>query len=346
MGISLLQTVIIFVSCLPIAKYVSNRSHPKWGLYGVLLSMPIGLIVSFIMESFGFEIAEYGDYSLNAYLSDCTLSFFQAVATVVVFTLWMIFLRLRHVKSNTQRSLGRIFKIIQILWILNGISIFFILMARDFDHVDDTFLIQFDNSLALLSWVTGMGYLSYLKKRSRMKSIEVVLENDKRSPVLFLRSFDTENVRTYKTSPFKHPISIHIRNYVGYTFDELIEPEITKRIGPFIGLGNSKDYLPLQGASRSYIHDNNWQLAINYCNQSSVILFLESIRGGARWELEYIRQNIDPGKLFIVTFPIKFRTKRNNWNSFKELLINAGYNIPFDNPGYGAIITFNVYWEA
>ncbi len=348
MGISLLQTVIIFVSCFNIAKYVSNRNHPKWGLYGVLLSMPISLIVSFIMEGFGFKIAEYGDYSLKAYLSDCTLSFSQALTTIVIFTIWMMVLKLKPAKNKQQRSLGRIFKIIQILWIIDGISIFFIFMARDMNDVSDALHIQLDNSIAMSSWTMGMGYLIYLRKRNRMKSIETILEADKRPPVLFLRSFETENIRIRRTTnSFIKPLSNSIRYYVGYTFDELIEPEITKKIGPFITLGNSKDYLPMLGAARSYVHDNNWQLAIkSYCQQASVILFLESIQNGAKWELEYIRQNIEPQKLFIVTFSKKFKTQRANWYNFKELLLNAGYYIPFNNPGYGVVISFNNNWEA
>lgn len=345
MGLSILQTVLIFWLGILIAKKAINSQHPKWGFYAVLLSLPMTFIVNLCLDSLGFEISEYGDYSLEAYLSDLFAAPFSVAATIGVFALIMKLRKTKNRSLKPDKKLGGFFVFIQVIWILDGIGIYIHEMSMGLQGLDEEPHIFLDTNIALFSWMIGMGYILYLKKRTKLVSVEELLERDHRPPVLFLRSFETEGKRVQ--IPFRNFFSSTFRNLLGYTFDEYLEKVITKKIGPFIALGRPGDYLPMPGAARSYVHDDNWQETIaGYCEKASIIIFLESLTEGAKWELEHIRNRIGYKKLFVVTFPKKFKYDRKSWPHFYEILRNTGIHVPLSDPGHGVVISFDENWES
>jgi len=345
MGLTILQTVLIFWLSIKITKKTINSQHPKWGFYAVLLSIPVTFIVNIFLDFMGFEISELGDYSLEAYLSDLFAAPFSLAATIGVFALIMKSRKTKNRPLKPDKKLGGFFVFIQVIWILNGISIFIHEMSMDLQGLNEETHIILDTNIGLFSWMVGMGYILYLKKRTKLVSVEELLEKDHRPPVLFLRSFETESKRVQ--IPFRNFFSSTFRNMIGYTFDEYLERDITKKIGPFIALGRPGDYLPMPGAARSYVHDENWQETIaNYCEKASAIIFLESLTEGAKWELEHIRSRIGYKKLVVVTFPKKFKYNRKSWPHFYEILNKTGIHVPSVDPGCGAVLSFNECWQS
>jgi hypothetical protein len=352
MGLQILQTVLIFAFSIWIAKKSIGSQHPKWGLYGSLVSIPVSIIVSLILIFFDFEISDYDDYSLDAYISDVVLYTVQFIATIaVIYFIATIYKRKQTsapAKTKPQKKLGAFFILMYVLWIIALFGIFIHDINMGLKGLNEEIYMIIDRSIGIMSWMIGMGYLVFLQKRMKVKSVEELLETDNRSPVLFLRSFESEDKRTnYRVFKFKGMFLSNFRNMVGYTFDEFLLEETTKRIGPFIALGKPGDYLPMTGAARSYVHDENWQVVIReYCQKASLIIFLESITEGAKWELLHIRENINPEKLVVVTFPKHFKRDRLLWGNFYQVLNHVNIHVPQEDPGCGAVIRFKKDWKA
>lgn len=345
MGFLLLQSVIVFWLGIKIAQKQIHSMHPKWGLYAVLITVPMSLIVNGILDSLGFWIPEIDDFSSEAYILDVISNILTAVVAIGVFVLIIRLKRSKRQEVKTETKLGGFFVFLQVIWIIEGIAFFIHEFSMDLQGMFDESHITFDRNIGLFSWMLGIGYILYLKKRSRLKTVEEIIENDHRPPVLFLRSFETENKRV--KIPFKNFFSSTFRNFIGYTFDEYLEKDVTKMLGPFIALGRPGDYLPMPGAARSYVHDENWQETITgYCEKASVIIFLESMTEGDKWELEHIRNRIDYRKLIVVTFPNKFNYSRKSWLHFHDILNKTAISVPLKDPGPGVVLAFNERWES
>jgi sulfatase maturation enzyme AslB (radical SAM superfamily) len=87
---------------------------------------------------------------------------------------------------------------------------------------------------------------------------------------------------------------------------------------------------------------------------------LEGTTEAVFWELSYLRQNVDPVKVYIVSVPdsrsrklTKFSRvlgytpgKKFEWEKFRSRLLASGYTIPQDDPGSGYVMAFDKSWQA
>jgi hypothetical protein len=356
-GLNTLSGVAIFIICMILAKRIANLDHPKWGLYGYFLSIPIaivtGITIEIIFNIIGIQTPEYRELSFSAYLFEVfnyvVFTLISCTASSTIFAIWMT----RKEINLIQTPKAKLIKTVKIsiwIWIFYGVCFFIIHMARGFRGENDIWYIEFDNLIFIVSWGVGMGYLLYFKKRGKLPTLEETLEIDKRHPVVYLRSFRYDEVRT-KVGYFSFPRNVQefffifIQPIIGIGFDELIQPQISSRIGPLIALGRPSDYLPMPGASRTYVNDKDWQSTVSkFIVDSSKIIFLESITEGVKWELEYITENCNPQKLFVVTFPKRFQLRREGWNNLQLFLANCGINVAEQDPGPGSVICFNDDW--
>jgi len=352
-GLNSLSGVGIFIICMILAKRIANLDHPKWGLYGFFLSLPVaivtGIIIEIIVDIIGMQTPEYRELSFSSYIFEAFNYLVITIITCTVFVIWMTRKEINLIQTP-KAKLNKIVKISIWIWMFCGVSFFITHMARGLRGENDIWYIELDNVIFIISWGVGMGYLLYLKKRGKLPTLEDTLSKDKRHPVVYLRSFKYDEVRT-KGGSFSFPRNVqqlfflYIQPIVGIGFDELIQPEITIRIGPLIALGRPSDYLPMPGASRTYVNDKNWQSTVSkFLVDSSRIIFLESITEGAKWELEYITKNCNPQKLVVVTFPKRFKPNRDGWNNFQLFLASCGVNVPEQDPGPGSVICFNDEW--
>ncbi len=354
-GLNNLSGVAIFIICMFLAKKIANLDHPKWGLYGYFLSLPVAIATSIMIEIVlslvGIQTPEYREVSFPAYLFEAFNYLVIILISCSVFAILMVRKEINIVQTPKEK-LNKVIKISIWIWLFFGVCFFIIHMARGFRGENDISYIEFDNSIFIVSWGIGMGYLLYLKKRIKLPAIEEVLETDKRLPVVYLRSFKYDEVRTsggYFSFPrnIQEFFFVYIQPIVGIGFDELIEPQISRRIGPLIALGRPSDYLPMPGASRTYVNDKDWQATVSkFIADSSKIIFLESITEGAKWELEYITKNCNPQKLIVLTFPKKFQFYRKGWSNFQSLLASCGINVSEQDPGAGSVISFSDNWTG
>lgn len=140
------------------------------------------------------------------------------------------------------------------------------------------------------------------------------------------------------------------------TLDEFLARDVRSRLGPFVALGNPSEAVPPGGATRVYLDENEWQSELARLANGARALVMEPGRAAnLRWELKYIASKGLQDRLFIITPPrtpswrwIKVATRiidaligwqTITWSEFVREL-PAGLDLPADDPGPGAVISF------
>jgi hypothetical protein len=210
------------------------------------------------------------------------------------------------------------------------------------------------------------GIMFYHGRRANTPTVEAAMWHDERPPLLYLRSFDQEASRFVHVSHEDADKYCEIsssgpdaRSYY-LTLEQFLAREVNERIGPFIALGNPTDYLPPEGAYRTYTADGEWQEYIaKLLNRSNAILMQMGHSDNLNWELTSIRERGFQKKLFVVTPPLPSVGKDSwvefwqrlhdrikgiqppSWDGFASSLKRAGYQPPVKDPGPGVVVTFD-----
>lgn len=225
-------------------------------------------------------------------------------------------------------------------------------------------------------FVTSGLFFRYLDSLRREKTIEQVLSGDLRPPVLYLRAFNQERdyfavlpAEEYASrvmNPFtRRAVNTKQVQEIALTMEQYLKPEIEKGIGPLVALGSPEDYLPPEGAARTYADDVDWMERFKALAAEAQAIVMEVSRSeNLRFELQWLRTLGLQTKLFILTRPRRPRalawlTRLNyvwvprlrgippsNWTEFSTDLKQLGYGFDFDAPGPGAVISFDADGRA
>lgn len=228
------------------------------------------------------------------------------------------------------------------------------------------------DAFLLLGLLICLGISAILlgRRAASTKSVEEVISSDPRAPVLYLRPFRQEQftfIRGKKSqlAPYmslaKRLFMSSDRNRdpeVNVRFEEYLQAALNKRIGPFVALGNPEDYVPLEGAARTYARDAEWMQHVERLVAGCSCIVAEiGISRNLSWEMNYLRQNGFQQKLFIMTRPQALKSgfiadffykliasaaqiRTITWNEFATTMSGFGYEVGPD-PGLGCIFTFD-----
>ena len=217
----------------------------------------------------------------------------------------------------------------------------------------------------------------------KMPSAAEAIERDPRPPVLYLRSFDQEDLifvmrkdqakfndlllyaddiqlpdgaraLYYGSNTLLGVLGWHSPIIQNITFEKYFRTEVTRRIGPLIALGNPIDSLPGEGAFRDYQIDEHWKdLFYERSSRCACILMQLGSSNNLQFELVSLVARGMRHKLFIITRPQAYvidlmaparkyilREKPADWRTFSEILRANGYQVPQEDLGLGAILTF------
>lgn len=136
-----------------------------------------------------------------------------------------------------------------------------------------------------------------------------LLAADHRQPVLLLRSFiDDEQVNWQHVNASMFDTSFESR-LVGHF----------SRFGPFIAVGTPQEGLPVVGAAREQLRDDEWQAqVIAWIRESRFVLMLAGVTEWVDWELQQVITNGAVGKLMVCFPPVgKRRWKDKGMRKFK-----------------------------
>lgn len=162
-------------------------------------------------------------------------------------------------------------------------------------------LVMLVTGLAIVSFV---GYPSRLLQRLAMPAIKRSFAADDRLPVLFLRSFQDDDLRVRIRSESRSGITERLGLLNDSTFEDLVA-WIASRLGPVIAIGQPGCVLQPLGAARDYFDDDEWQTAVlERINVSKAIVYIVGRSPGAQWELAQIRDRGALGRTVFVFPPV------------------------------------------
>ena len=218
-------------------------------------------------------------------------------------------------------------------------------------------------------FLVALGIFWY-QRGSRLKEAPIALSHVEGS-VLYLRAFDVEN-RPFVTGPYSRlgEYSSELGSQeprltrmwrldltIKLSLEEFLSEAISKRIGPFVGLGNPGDKIPPAGAIREYAQDAAWKRRFTELAHSVKCIVLSvGDSGNLQWELAQIRQMGTNRKLCIFTSPRSLRkgvaeimraedSSRedllSDWRSAGQVLDRAGFECEPACPGFGAALSFD-----
>ena len=127
------------------------------------------------------------------------------------------------------------------------------------------------------------------------------------------------------------------------TLEQYLGMEISARIGPFIALGNPVDFVPPEGAARTYVADDEWTKHFEeMVRRARCIVVMAATSEHVLWELAQIRSMGLQQRLFVLTKPKLVRkTRAVAWGTFAAALRQADYESCGEDPGPGAAVGFD-----
>ncbi len=128
-------------------------------------------------------------------------------------------------------------------------------------------------------------------RRLRTMPAQTQLERDKRAPVLYLRSFEDDDLLD------PTPRMIPLGDFFPRRYEEsLVKPLAS--IGPMVSIGRPGNKLPMLGGARLFVSDENWQSAVAHLRgHASAVVLMIGRTDGLWWEVESSIREVEPGKL-------------------------------------------------
>ncbi|MGA8671193.1 MAG: hypothetical protein WB679_15015 [Terracidiphilus sp.] len=212
----------------------------------------------------------------------------------------------------------------------------------------------------------GSALIALGQRAKSTSSIEEATQADPRAPVLYPRPFMQEGLPFVLGKKSTHGRYLSaarkaissgdddIDFRVSVRFEQYFREPLEGQIGPFVALGNPEDYLPPEGAVRTYASDSEWMVRVERLAAACSCMVAEAgISSNLEWELRYLRQEGLQGKLFIMTPPAALRVSwfdrlflwveqvdLVSWDAFTKTMTACGYEIA-DDPGPGSVLCFD-----
>jgi hypothetical protein len=146
---------------------------------------------------------------------------------------------------------------------------------------------------AILSPVAAA--LLQFSKQLRAKSAISVLAQDRRPPVLYLRSFLDDPAAATVPNP-------EVAAWFGAAETEEEQLALVLgQIGPVVAIGRPGEPLPQLGASRLYVGDDEWQLVVGQLMAAArLVVFRAKQTQGVFWEVERAANRLRPEQILFL----------------------------------------------
>jgi hypothetical protein len=158
------------------------------------------------------------------------------------------------------------------------------------------------------------------------------LRNDIRAPILFLRSFSSQNSNSIEAGDLR-------------TAEERLADSY-QRHGPVIAVGHPEEEISMLGPLRLYFDNDTWQAGVLYLMSVSQLVIIQvGISHGTLWELALAKRLLKPERLIIyLADPVEpGRIDDKYYLMFKKYLEEiVGWKLPNE---VGMYIGFGEGWE-
>lgn len=172
--------------------------------------------------------------------------------------------------------------------------------------------------MGVVVWVVTMPVLFlsmpvFIRLISRGRSMRAMtamdlLRHDRRPPVVFLRSFDDDDLIDPSFTATNQLVPGRYENKLARVLDS---------IGPVVALGRPGESHPELGAARLYVKDENWRQAISeLIDDAALVVAIVGDSPGLWWEIEFSMNRV-PGErlLFFFPYPAPEKTRRSYWRT-------------------------------
>ena len=186
------------------------------------------------------------------------------------------------------------------------------------------------------------------KASMRNSALEEVLNQSKRRPVLYLRSFtmDEELSRI-------HWFHKYFGNGYGALFAESKEEQLVSQLfsyGPVIGIGKPDEDFPELGAARFYASNEIWQQKIlDVVGVAQLVVWMTGTTEGLEWEIRTLTKSLEPSMLLVVCHPqLLSRSKAEKEVEWKRFVDKMGKHFPCPFPetlGETRFFVFDEKWQ-
>jgi hypothetical protein len=242
-------------------------------------------------------------------------------------------------------------------------SILFAFLALCTDVIDPLFILghRIPNDISIFSGVSLFivlpvgAYAAYFGKRMMTMSSEELLKQDTRPPVLYLRSFEDDELAAKQVKIRLLAMARSDVVFSGTTEEETLA-KVFNRIGPCIALGRPGEKLPPLGMSRLYFADSDWKNAVEMLiKQASLVILRAGSTEGFFWEFGEVIKAVDPRKLLLL---LPFNTinitevNQAEWMTYTRFIIEANKLLPRELPPFhvgrmmGTNLTGAIWFEA
>ena len=155
------------------------------------------------------------------------------------------------------------------------------------------------------------GLLLVLGQRLAQPDARRLLETDKRSPVLLLRSFADDRKQVRPRNVLSRYMFFGLRT--GMRLEAAIADELVA-LGPFIAIGTPGERLAQLGAARSYYPDDEWQDAVlGWMERSRLVVLIAGRSKWFLWELQQVRNRGHLDKTLILFPPGTAEEVQERW---------------------------------
>lgn len=174
--------------------------------------------------------------------------------------------------------------------------------------------------------IFGGAWLISRGRRMRAIPAETLLKDAARPPILFLRSFDDDDL----VDPT--PRMIPMGDFFPRRYEESFAAAL-KRVGPMVAIGRPGSTLSDLGSCRLYVPDHAWKDAVNYLRaRASAILFVVGRTEGLWWEIETSLRDVASERLlFFFPYAEERDRRRSIWRRYFHWAVTR---IPFSKAAF------------
>lgn len=228
-----------------------------------------------------------------------------------------------------------IFVFIELYWFsLNGIyafnnQLFPQFSGAKFDTSDDfaaifkaqptqAFLYNAIGIVAILSIFPIGLFIARVARHIMQRRADALILSGRYAPIVFLRSFQDENVRVAPISYVRRVTRLFPR------LEEVVLKTVAK-MGPPIAIGLPGEKMRRLGAMRAYYGNDTWQPAFkDWVARAHLIVAMAGTTPWALWELRYILEHGLAAKLILV-FPAA-TDERDRWNKIEPAIAGTPWH--------------------
>jgi hypothetical protein len=207
---------------------------------------------------------------------------------------------------------------------------------------------------SLILGAIGVAGVRCARRGKKLRTLpgELLLKQDTRAPVVYLRSFAVDGSEiTMSDSPASSFSMFGLRLEVPTAEEDLAR--VFYGIGPFVAIGNPSEALPELGASRIYVGNSDWHMIVtDLVRRAKIVILRIGTSKGLLWEIENVVNNCSPEAvlLYLPSSPARQKrkaTENRNPDLYDEFRQLANPRLPHPLPeaiGRSRFISFGKSW--